>query len=290
MGAAVRRSSAARSLTGQALILGILAGGLARLTATDAYLAYVRPSMRVPVVVSVLVLAVLALSSANRADRVGGGVAVDDVVGELEDDRDPVVLARAPTVPVGPDGPADDEVGDHGHHHHGAPRIGWLLLVPVLCIAVVPLRPLGADALSDRSANVVAEGRSGPSDLETELPEGGPVSMLAFAMRVINDPNRPFTEPVTLVGFVAEQPSVEDGFVLARFVISCCAADAQPILVHVVTDGPVPAPDTWVEVTGMQGTSTASLEPSERADAENIRLDAATVEEIPEPVEPYETF
>jgi hypothetical protein len=39
--------------------------------------------------------------------------------------------------------------------------------------------------------------------------------MLDFAMRVINDPNRPFTEPVTLVGFVVEEPEVSDGFVLA---------------------------------------------------------------------------
>jgi uncharacterized membrane protein YcgQ (UPF0703/DUF1980 family) len=72
--------------------------------------------------------------------------------------------------------------------------------------------------------------------------------------------------------------------------MSCCAADAQPILVHVVTDEAPPAADTWLEVTGTQDTSTADLDPSDRSDVENIRLDAESLEEITEPVEPYETF
>jgi uncharacterized repeat protein (TIGR03943 family) len=287
-----RRRSAARSLTTQALVLGILAGGLARLTVTDAYLSYVRPGMRIPLALSVFVLGVLAVSSANRADTVGDGVTLDEVVDDEADEDGPVVLAEAPQVAVDPELDDDPDGGahEHGQHHHRAPRIGLLLLVPVVCIAIVPLRPLGSGAVSDRSANVVAEGRSGPSGEGAEIPSGGPVSMLDFAMRVINDPNRPFTEPVTLVGFVVEEPGVSDGFVLARFVMSCCAADAQPILVHVVTDEAPPAADTWLEVTGTQDTSTGQLDPSDRSEVENIRLDAQSLEEIPEPVEPYETF
>ena len=45
---------ASRELTRQAVVLAILAGGLARLAFTDAYLAYVQPSMRIPLIISVV--------------------------------------------------------------------------------------------------------------------------------------------------------------------------------------------------------------------------------------------
>lgn len=40
------------------------------------------------------------------------------------------------------------------------------------------------------------------------------------------------------------------GFQLARLVITCCAADAQPIVAQVLTSAAPPARDTWVTVTG----------------------------------------
>ena len=52
-----------------------------------------------------------------------------------------------------------------------------------------------------------------------------------------------------LVGFVA--PAKADGFVVARYSIACCAADALAATAQVVRlDGPSPARDTWVEVEG----------------------------------------
>mgnify|MGYP006883574120 CR=1 FL=1 len=58
-----------RSLLGQSLVLGVVAGGIASLLLGEGYLAYVKPGMRWPLVASVVVLAVLALATANRADR-----------------------------------------------------------------------------------------------------------------------------------------------------------------------------------------------------------------------------
>lgn len=265
----------ARSLTGQAIVLGILAGGLARLAATDALLAYVRPGMRLPLAASVVLLAVLAISRANAADESTPAPDADP-----EAATDPIDL-----------GPAED--GDHGHDDHDhdhTPRIGWLLLLPVLCIAVVPLQPLGADAVGDRTANDVVASRRSEADLAAEIPTGGDTTLLDYVTRVVNDPARPFTEPVTLTGFVLADPAFDDGFAIARFVMSCCAADAAPVVVRVVTDEPVPPADAWVEVTGTQDTGTAALEPGERALTENIRLDAETVERIDEPTPPYESF
>jgi uncharacterized repeat protein (TIGR03943 family) len=241
-----------------------VAGGIASLLLGEGYLAYVKPGMRWPLVASVVVLAVLALATANRADRL--------------DDEPEADVASAPD--------------DHDHDHDRTPAVGWLLLVPVLCIAVVPLRPLGADAVSGRTANVVATARSSESDLSTvsEPPAGGRIKVLDFVDRAVNDPERPYTEPVTLVGFVVADPAVPDGFVVARFVMSCCAADAQALGFTAVTDEPMPAPDTWVEVVGLPDPANADVDPGERAEPANIRLIATSVTPVPEPAEPYESL
>ena len=87
--------------------------------------------------------------------------------------------------------------------------------MPVLCIAVVPLRPLGADAVSGRTANVVATARSSDRDpaAVSDAAAGGRIKVLDFVDRAVNDPERPYTEPITLVGFVVADPAVPDGFV-----------------------------------------------------------------------------
>lgn len=276
----------ARSLTGQALVFGILAGGLARLTATDAFLAYVRPGMRIPLAATVVLLAVLAVSRANAADALAKDQPSEDGRdphdhGERLDSADPGIEATAS---------GSGHEHDHEHDHPHTPRIGWLLLLPVLCIAVVPLQPLGADTVGDRTANDVVTNRKTDADLAAEIPTGGDTKLLDYATRVINDPGRPYTDPVTLTGFVVDDPAFDDGFAIGRFVMSCCAADAAPVIVRIVTDEPPPPTDTWVEVTGTQDTSTSQLAPGDRALTENIRLDAATVKRIHEPVSPYESF
>lgn len=262
-----------RSLLGQSLVLGVLAGGIASLLLGEGYLAYVKPGMRWPLVASAAVLAVLALASANRADRLHTGSAPGDPsTAELAEEH--------------------DHEGHHEHDHDRTPAIGWLLLVPVLCIAVVPLRPLGADAVSGRTTNVVAVARSDESDLPTvsEPPAGGRIKVLDFVDRAVNDPERPYTEPVTLVGFVVADPAVPDGFVVARFVMSCCAADAQALGFTAVTDAPMPAPDTWVEVVGLPDPANADVAPEVRAEPTSIRLIATSVTPVPEPAEPYESL
>lgn len=241
-----------------------MAGGIASLLLRGGYLAYVKPGMRWPLVASAAVLAVLALATAGRADRLEAQSASED----------------------------HDHGHGHDHDHDRTPAIGWLLVVPVLCIAVVPLRPLGADAVSGRTSNVVASARAGSAEEATDAaPDaGGRIKVLDFVDRAVNEPDRPYTEPVTLVGFVVADPAVPDGFVVARFVMSCCAADAQALGFTAVTDEPMPAPDTWVEVVGTPDPAMADVAPEDRAEPINIRLIASSVTPIPEPDEPYESL
>jgi hypothetical protein len=278
------------------VVLAALAAGLGRLVATDAYLAYVKPGMRIPLILSVAVLAVLAISSANAAD-----------------DRDD----EGSSAPDGGDHPHEehDPGGhDHDHDHSRFPRIGWWMLAPVVCIALVPLVPLGADAVGDRQANAVTERRaasSGSDDVERVT--GGEVTMLDFVDRTVNDPSNPYTDPVTLTGFVSADPELSaaaatdqpeggdelavgltdgpgSGFVLSRFVMSCCAADALPLSVFVRTDEVPPDPGTWVTVTGMHVPAPDDLPDGDRPLTQNIVVEADTIEVIDQPSRPYESY
>lgn len=232
---------------GLVLTLGALA---LRLGLTDAHLAYIRPAMG----------PILALA---------GGILV--VLGG-------VVLLR----PGGTGSTA--AVGDaHGHDHTGPSRVVWLLVGPILAIAVVVPRPLGSFAANRARATIPA---SSPADLGPLPPPavpGGPVdlSLKDFVGRAVYDQGQSLHgRAVRLDGFVT--PDVHgDGFLLTRFVVTCCAADARPIRVTVRGVAP-PAADTWLQVTG-----TWHPEQRHGEDDRPPILDATDLRPIPAPVDPY---
>jgi len=83
-------------------------------------------------------------------------------------------------------------------------------------------------------------------------------------------------DAVELTGFVT--PSEGGEFDLTRLVITHCVIDAQPAGVPIVAVGPVPETGQWVTVTGtVRATSDGRLQ-----------IEAGSVEEVPEPADPYE--
>jgi uncharacterized repeat protein (TIGR03943 family) len=194
------------------LALGALA---LRLGLTDAHLAYIQPAMGPVLALAGAVLAVL------------GGV---------------VLLGTAPAGHGG--------THDHDHDHGGASRIGWLLVAPILAIAVVAPSPLGAFAANRAPATLATPTWDfGP----LPPPTAGAVDLplTEFVGRAVSDQGRSLRGvPVRLVGF-ATTDARGQGFLLTRFVVSCCAADARPIRAAIRGgEPPWPAPDTWWEVTG----------------------------------------
>jgi uncharacterized repeat protein (TIGR03943 family) len=83
------------------------------------------------------------------------------------------------------------------------------------------------------------------------LPSGDPVrvSVLDYASRAVFDKGQSLNgRQLTLSGFLLAAPS---GWYLTRMVITCCAADAQPVKVGL--SGSVPSglsANDWLEVTG----------------------------------------
>ncbi|MFI5493998.1 TIGR03943 family putative permease subunit [Actinoplanes sp. NPDC051859] len=136
---------------------------------------------------------------------------------------------------------------EHGHHHE--PRVGWLLILPVLGLLLVAPPALGSYAAGQ--AGSVLSAQTSDSDYPA-LEAGDPVDvgLLDYASRAVFDEGRSLTgRTVRLTGFVAAGPDGEP--MLARMVMSCCAADGRPIKVGLAGDGPTGlAPDTWVQVVG----------------------------------------
>jgi len=91
-------------------------------------------------------------------------------------------------------------------------------------------------------------------------------------------------KPVDVVGFVSADPDdPENMFFVSRFVITCCAVDAQPVGVAVYAPDWADdyAADQWVRVTGGFDTNPSS------ASAQPIALVPDSVAVVEQPGEPY---
>jgi uncharacterized repeat protein (TIGR03943 family) len=107
----------------------------------------------------------------------------------------------------------------------------------------------------------------------------------AALIRQTTDTTALVGKQVELTGFVV--PGDDGSFTLTRFVISCCAVDAQPVGLGVVTGdgdgaGTVPDEGQWVTVRG-----ALAANPDQSADA-RIVVKAAKITDIAQPVDPYE--
>lgn len=172
---------------------------------------------------------------------------------------------------------------DDGHGHHHEPRVGWLLLLPVLGLLLVAPPALGSYAAGQSGTVLTAPGDSDYPD----LPAGDPVDvgLLDYASRAVFDGGRSLTgRTVRLTGFVTPGPDGEP--MLARMVVSCCAADGRPIKVGL--DGGTrvtAAPDTWVQVVGAW-TNRVAKDPVNQAEVPYLKVTGW--QEITAPKQPYE--
>jgi uncharacterized repeat protein (TIGR03943 family) len=232
------------------LLVGVL---LVRLVVTDTYQRFVQVAMGPWLLVAGVLLIGLGLVA---------------VVSGL---RSPVAVAA-------------HGAGAHGDgdHHHGD-GVGWLLLVPVLAVLLAPPPALGSYGV-DRSSGVTvtAGGRTyAPLAAPTPTRPGPyPMALREFGERAVDAGGASFAgNPVELTGFVA-RPDDTGGFRLARFQISCCAADAVAAVVRVYgVAGLSPVQDAWLTVIGTFRGVGADGVPE---------LDAVAALPVDAPVDPYE--
>ncbi|MEU4134457.1 TIGR03943 family putative permease subunit [Streptomyces wuyuanensis] len=167
-------------------------------------------------------------------------------------------------------------------HNHAAPRVAWLLCLPVLVIFAVAPPELGEFTASRTS------GRAAPQASEYSLPTGtDPVDMsvaefLGRSADALAGGDQSLRgRKVSLIGFVS--PDTPRGWSLTRLQMGCCAGDAIALQVRVKGVAP-PAKGVWVDVIGVwPGTRSPESEAGYSAE-----IEADSVAVIPKPANPYE--
>ena len=243
----------------QAVVLLLFGGAILRASFTDLYLRYVKEGLRPFLIGAGLLLVAAAVMTIWYSLR-GGGAGNEEHDGHAEHD--------------------DDDDG-HGHHE---PRVGWLLILPVLGLLLVAPPALGSYA-AGQAGTVAAAAPASGSDYPP-LPAGdpAPIGLLDYASRALFDSGRSLTgRTLKLTGFITPAPDGKP--MLARMVLSCCAADGRPIKLGLAGKAPneVPA-DTWVEVVGVY-TAQKGKDPVN--DAEVAYLEVSSWQEVPQPKQPY---
>ena len=171
-----------------------------------------------------------------------------------------------------------------GERPGGAARVSWLLLLPALVVVLVQPAALGAHAVSSRAA--VPGGADTYPPLAPPVRGAVPMTMAEFITRGLRDRNRSLEGVrVRLVGFVAPDRG-GDGYRLTRFVIFCCAADAEALQVEVHGDATRRAGDQWLEVEGRWRPRPVAAESDPSPPPPVLDVDA--VRPVAQPRRPYE--
>lgn len=173
--------------------------------------------------------------------------------------------------------------GIFAERRSGAP--GWvyvLLALPLLVGTLVPAQPLGAGTLAERGLEPAS---LAPVSNRQTLPEGDSSSwnLLDWAVALSTQGELELNgKSVDVIGFVFQDDRLGlNHFYVARYVITCCAADGMSVGLPVVWEGGEALPiDTWVRVQGDIG-STAT------AGVDQPAIIATAVEPTAQPQNPY---
>lgn len=240
------------------LVLGFVA---LRLVVTGSFDRYVKPGMRWPLVLAGVVLVGLGLATSIFGDDDG------DAAHHADHDH-------------------DHEHAGEGHDHRHVPRIGWLLVLPLAVLLLVAPPALGADAASREAAPMPQYQGTAFPPVEADATGVAALPLTEFVDRALWDEAHSLDDqPVRLQGLVAHSDEVPGGFLLTRFVVTCCAADAIPVQVAVVGGG-TPPQDSWVEVEGTL-VPPPPVDP-DATELPRLEVDATAVRSIDEPANPYE--
>jgi uncharacterized repeat protein (TIGR03943 family) len=177
---------------------------------------------------------------------------------------------------------------DDADPHHG-PAIGWLLVLPLLVLVLVAPGALGSYAAARRPAVGTAAGGGSVPPVGPAVDGAVPMDLSEFVYRAALDERHSLNGVrVRLLGFAAPSRGGR-GYLLARFAMFCCAADAQVVEVAVQGDGVQRRPDQWLLVEGYLRPSTATGNANDPDPSDTTpELVADSVKPVPPPRDRYE--
>ena len=206
----------------QAVVILLLGGAVVKASVTDVYLRYVRQGLRPMLIAAGLLLVAGAVMTIWYDAR-------------------------------GAEQPA--ETSEDGHAHR-EPRVSWLLILPVVGLLLVAPAALGSYT-AGQAGSVLTAQNAGSDYAPLPPVDPAPLGLLDYASRAVFDQGRSLAgRSLQLSGFVVTGPDGRP--MLARIVVSCCAADGRPIKVGLSGDVPSGVADnTWIQVVGGYTSMTA---------------------------------
>lgn len=176
---------------------------------------------------------------------------------------------------------------DHNHEHDAMNWWGLLIVViPIILGLLVPPQPLGASALDTREINIGTLSSVAPpnTDQTRQGIVSGERNILdwLYDFQRISDISTFTGQEAHVIGFVyRDERFAENTFMVSRFTVSCCVADAAPVgLIVSWPEGDALLEDQWVDVSGQFASG-------EFADTQMPILLASDVLTIEPPSQPY---
>ncbi|MEU7588176.1 TIGR03943 family protein [Micromonospora sp. NPDC049230] len=257
----------------QACVLTFLGAAVLRASVTDLYLRYVKEGLRPFLIAASLLLIAVAVMTLWYELR--------PYIDRPEDRNDPAGGNPPQPAEQSTSGSARQDLpNEHAHHE---PRVAWLLLLPALGLLLVSPPALGSFAAGQAGTALSAD----QDDDYPPLPPGDPATTTVFdyASRALFDKGESIgNRRVQLTGFITPGPDGQP--ILARMILSCCAADGRPVKLGMAGSAPTGlANDTWIQVTGRY-TDRITHDPIN--DEEIPYIDIESWRQVTAPKDPYE--
>jgi uncharacterized repeat protein (TIGR03943 family) len=159
------------------------------------------------------------------------------------------------------------------HPRRTAPTTGHISLLPsgwttvlllgtaIIGLATTPRVFASTTAIQRGVTEAVSITRSHPQSFRSQnKPENRSLIDWVRTLNTYPEPDTYSGQKVDISGFVVAAPQLgKNYFLLSRFILTCCAADAYPIAlpVQLTTSSPTPyKPDSWLQVQGRMATVT----------------------------------
>ncbi|MBD0385819.1 MAG: TIGR03943 family protein [Nostoc sp. C3-bin3] len=166
---------------------------------------------------------------------------------------------------------------------------GWgsaLLLTTAILGFIITPQVFASDKALQRgvTADLLGSTRVKPQAFRvTVRPEERSLVDWVRTLNVYPEPDAYTGQKVKVEGFVIQPPDIgKEYFFLARFVLTCCAADAYPVGLPVKLQDNQErySPDTWLEVEGQMVTENLG-------EKRKLTIAATSLKKIPQPENPY---
>ncbi len=142
----------------------------------------------------------------------------------------------------------------HGHDHsHGSLFSVIVLAIPLVLGIMVAPKTLGANAIENRGISTdFAVSSDAAAKSLTIVPSQRNVLDWARAIASTPEPEQFYGQEADVIGFVYRDSRFADNqFMVARFTLTCCVADALAVGVVVQSDNAADfAIDSWVQIKG----------------------------------------